>query len=295
MFFQNNSAAAQSQEFKSGNFRKIVEKKLAESRKTAADELKSPNKLIKTADDALLEKVCPIDSDAVARRVFIEYGAVFVAAKDVHYPTKCIFDNENEVQVYQNNTDAKTVLMDGAPITLQKSAMDALLAAQIEAARFNLQITPRGGSIAGRRSYQDTARLWNSRFYPALSYWLAKGRISRQEFFEVRNLPIHQQVKQVLEWEKDGIYFSTDFSKSILYSVAAPGASQHIFMIALDVREFDDLRVRNILAEHGWYQTVKSDFPHFTYLGIREADLPAFGLKPFLIDGHKFWLTDVDF
>ena len=45
-------------------------------------------------------------------------------------------------------------------------------------------------------------------------------------------------------------------------------------MLAFDVNEFDNPRVREILAKHGWFQTVLSDLPHFTYLGLKEKDLP---------------------
>lgn len=286
--FQNSFAFAQTLEIKTKIFRQIVEKKIAVIKKNSTIDGKNAKAALSLKD------ICPIDTDSVANRIFIEYGAIFVAESRINFPTRCIFDNQNDVEIYQNSSISETVIIGGTSITLQKPAMDALLEARREAAKSNLQITPRGGSTAGKRSYYDTARIWNSRFYPALDYWSAKGRISRQEIFEVRNLPIHQQVKQVLEWENDGLYFNTNFSKSILYSVAAPGASQHIFMLALDVQQFGDLRVRNILAKHGWFQTVKSDAPHFTYLGIEESKLPSLGLVAVLVDGQKFWIPQMN-
>jgi len=39
--------------------------------------------------------------------------------------------------------------------------------------------------------------------------------------------------------------------KSIIYSVAPPGASQHLSMLALDVKEFQNAKVRETLARHG--------------------------------------------
>jgi hypothetical protein len=97
----------------------------------------------------------------------------------------------------------------------------------------------------------------------------------------------------VLELEKSGVYFSKDLSKSILYSIAAPGTSQHIAMLAFDVIEFDNPRVREILAKHGWFQTVLSDLPHFTFLGLKEKDLPKNGLKNVEVDGQTFWIPNV--
>src|SRR5205085_2247542 len=79
----------------------------------------------------------------------------------------------------------------------------------------------------------------------------------------------------VLELERAGLFFSKDLSKSILRSVAAPGASQHLAMLAFDASEFQDARVRDLLARCGWFQTVLSDLPHFTYLGLEESELPS--------------------
>ncbi len=286
--YQNSSASAQNYRVKTKNFLEVVEKKIAILKKSSMFN----GKVVKL--DFSFKDICPIATDSVARRIFAEYGAIFVAESRVNFPTKCIFENQNDIETYQNNSISETVIIGGTSITLQKPAMETLLEARKEAAEMNLQITPRGGSTAGKRSYNDTSRFWSSRFNPALDYWSAKGKISRQEVFEAQNLPIRQQIKQVLEWEDEGLYFNTNFSKSILYSVAAPGASQHIFMLALDVQQFDDLRVRNILAKYGWYQTVKSDMPHFTYLGIEESKLPSLGLVAVLVEGHKFWIPQVD-
>jgi hypothetical protein len=79
----------------------------------------------------------------------------------------------------------------------------------------------------------------------------------------------------------------------VLYSIAAPGTSQHIAMLAFDANEFLDGRVRELFAANGWFQTVLSDLPHFTYLGLAEAELPARGLKRADVNGQTFWIPDV--
>lgn len=242
--------------------------------------------------DIPLSKVCAIDTNLAARRVFYDYGAIFVAEDAVRFPTKCIFSNETEVQVYQNASNPVTENIGGTQITLQKPAMEALLKARKEARRSGLTITPRGGSISGKRSFEDTHRLWRSRFNPALNYWVRRKKISKPAAANARKMGIQDQVEQVLLWEDEGFYFSTGFNKSILYSVAAPGASQHIFMLALDVKQFNNRRVREILADNGWYQTVKSDLPHFTYLGRKESELPSLGLKAVNSGGYKFWIPN---
>jgi len=240
-----------------------------------------------------LEKICPIEIDTTARRIFSEYGAIFVSNVR-NLPGKCIFTSEEEVQSFQLKIAPQTAVVGGVQITLQKAAMDALLKAQQQAKVKNLRITPRGGSLAAGRSFEETVRLWNSRFYPGLNYWVGRRKISAPEAVAVRALPVSQQVGKVLEWEDKGFFFSKDLTKSILFSVAAPGASQHNFLLALDVQQFANKKVREILADNGWFQTVKSDAPHFTYLGAQESELPALGLKAVIVGGQKYWIPNLE-
>jgi hypothetical protein len=239
------------------------------------------------------ESVCD-QNDAVARRILEDYGAMFVASQSVLPPPVCIFKSEDEVAKFQNNAGVASTEIEGATIELQPAAMKALLEARAEALAAGLNITPRGGTEAARRNYEDTRRLWDTRFLPALDYWQGQGRLSEEQTARLRALPLHQQVREVLELEKSGIYFSQDLSKSILYSIAAPGTSQHIAMLALDVSEFADARVRKLLARHGWFQTVKSDLPHFTYLGVPEAELPSLGLHSVMSGEQLFWIPNVE-
>jgi hypothetical protein len=239
-----------------------------------------------------LEDVCD-RSDPVARRILEDYGAVFVAGGSVRPPPVCIFQSETDVTQFQTEAKIKTAVISGTTIELQPAAMDALIEARIEAQREGLDITPRDGSEAARRSYADTVRLWETRFLPALSYWMKRGRLTKEQVARLKALRLTEQVREVLELEKQGIYFSKDFSKSILYSIAAPGSSQHIMMLALDVEQFQDERVRRILARHGWFQTVKSDLPHFTYLGLDEAELPSRGLERVQSGSQTFWIPNV--
>jgi hypothetical protein len=249
-------------------------------------------------DEALEKRGMKLDTtcakgDAVERRVLEDYGAMFVASDAVMPPPACMFKSEAEVVKFQNDAKFKQAVVGGAKIELQPAAMDALLAAREEARRQGLDITPRGGTEAARRSYQDTLRLWDTRFLPALAHWNKRGRLSREQVANLKSLPLREQVREVLELEKRGIYFSKDLSKSILYSIAAPGTSQHISMLALDVSQFGDKRVRDILARYGWFQTVKSDLPHFTYLGLEEKDLPSRGLRSVKSGAQLFWIPNV--
>jgi hypothetical protein len=239
-----------------------------------------------------IENICPI-SDSVAQHVLEDYGAMFVSDKKVTPPPVCVFTSEDQVTKFQEATGYVTETIADAEIELQPEAMKALLKARAEGEKEGLDITPRDGAEAGRRNYEDSVRLWDTRFLPALDYWLGQGRLTAEQVTRLRSLPLHQQVAEVLELEKTGIYFSKDLSKSILYSIAAPGTSQHIAMLAFDVNEFDNPRVREILAKHGWFQTVLSDLPHFTFLGLKEKDLPKHGLKSVDADGQTFWIPNI--
>jgi hypothetical protein len=238
-----------------------------------------------------LERFCAA-GDQVSRRVLAEYGAMFVA-EGVRLPPVCLFEGEAEVERFQREAGWRAEVFGGAEIELQPPAMEALLRARAEAEAAGLDITPRGGSEAGRRGFADSLRLWRSRCDPALDHWCAAGRLAGDEAERVRGLPLREQVAAVLELERDGIFFSKDFAKSILYSVAAPGASQHLAMLAFDASEYRDARVRRLLARHGWFQTVLSDLPHFTYLGLAEAELPARGLRRVMLHEQEFWIPDV--
>jgi len=239
-----------------------------------------------------IDDLCP-PADPVSRRILEEYGAVFVADKKVKPPPVCVFTNEEQVTKFQQDAGIKAEFIGYDQVELQPEALKHLLKAREEAQKEDLDITPRDGAEAGRRNYEDSLRLWNSRFEPALDYWLGQGRLTAEQVSRLRSLPLSQQVAEVLELEKAGIYFSKDLSKSILYSIAAPGASQHIAMLAFDVNEFENPRVREIMAKHGWFQTVLSDLPHFTFLGLKEKDLPKHGLRSLEVNGQVFWIPNV--
>src|SRR5215213_661120 len=239
-----------------------------------------------------IDSVCP-PSDPVARRILEEYGAIFLADKKVLPPPVCVFTTEEQVTKFQDDAGFDSEVIGYDEVELQPAALKQLNKAREEARKEGLDITPRDGAEAARRNYEDSVRLWDSRFYPALDYWLSQGRLTVDQVTRLKSLPLQQQVAEVLELEKTGIYFSKDLSKSILYSIAAPGTSQHIAMLAFDVDEFENPRIREIMAKHGWFQTVLSDLPHFTYLGLKEKDLPKHGLRSLEINGQVFWIPNV--
>lgn len=230
-------------------------------------------------------------SNPVESRILEEYGSVFLTK--AMPPSKTMFTSEAEVSAFQTKAGVASANISGTPIELQPAALKALQSAVNEAKSQGLTITPRDGSEAGRRSYTKTLTLWNSRFEPALRHWKSRGRLKDDQISRLKSLPIKQQVQEVLELEKKEIYFSTHFNQSILYSVAAPGTSQHISMLAFDATEYKNKKVREVLAKHGWFRTVQNDEPHFTYLGYQESDLPKLGLKKVFKKDGEFWIPNI--
>lgn len=219
-----------------------------------------------------------------------EYGAVFVARGGSVPPDRVVFADAEEVERFQSTLDVGQETIGGFRLELQAPAMDSLRLAIAEAESQKLSITPRGSDSA-RRSYDETVELWASRIDPALRHWVEQGRMTQHEADALKSLSPFEQVSEVLDLEQQGIWFAKDLSKSIIYSVAPPGTSQHLSMLAFDVREHEDPNVRSILARHGWFQTVTSDVPHFTYLGV--ADLVQLRLKTIDNGGRTFWVPDV--
>lgn len=230
--------------------------------------------------------------DAAQRRLLHEYGAVFVARGGVIAPNRVVFRDETEVAQFQSGLEIKRSDIGGFSLELQSVAMERLLAAAESAADAGLSITPRGADSA-RRNYQDTIELWKSRVEPALEHWTGNGRIEASRADVIRGLSPYEQVPEVFSLEEQGIFFAKDLSKSIIYSVAPPGASQHLALLAFDVAEFDNAEVRRILTMHFWYQTVVSDLPHFTFLGVSEGELPGLGLKRISNGDRDFWVPDI--
>jgi hypothetical protein len=231
--------------------------------------------------------------DSVGELLMREYGAIFAAGNGVEPPDRLIFRDEGEVAAFQNRVETGTVRFGEITIELQEKAAEALRKAVAAVRDASLSITPRSAD-SGRRSYSDTVGLWHSRVEPALIHWVAQNELTIEQAEDIRRRPRFEQVPIVLSLEERGLFFAKDLSKSIIYSVAPPGASQHLSMLAFDVTEFNDPLVRGILSDHRWYQTVISDLPHFTFLGFSANELPGRGLKKVFFADRVFWLPELD-
>lgn len=245
------------------------------------------------SDKAQIDRVCPISQSVLARRVFAEYGALFAATEKVIIPPTCIFADEAAVSSFRSKLQIQQITIRGTNLLLQKDAADSLTQVLADAETQGITIAPLDGPIAGGRTYYETLRIWNSRFEPALDYWSRRGMITAEEVVASRSMKLNQQVEKVIEWESKGYWFGTNRNGSIFSSTAPPGTSQHISLIALDVAPPLTPTKRALLNARGWFQTVKGDPGHFTYLGVSESDLPKRGLRAVLIDGISYWIPDL--
>lgn len=232
-------------------------------------------------------------TEEVGERMLREYGAMFVAQGRIVLPTTPVFKDAAEVSTWQAGIGATTENIGGVDVTLQGTAMNALQEAIAEAKSQSLTITPRGED-ASKRSYEQTEELWASRVNPGLEHWVKQGKITQADADRIKAMTPFEQVPEIFKLEQQKIYFSKDLSKPIMYSVAPPGTSQHLAMLALDVTEHDNAKVRAVLAKHGWFQTVVSDLPHFTFLGMQESELTQRGLTKLESQGRVYWAPEAD-
>ncbi len=230
-------------------------------------------------------------TDTVGQKLLKEYGGLFVARGGATPPNTVIFKSEADVSAFQNSVSKSKEKIGGFDVELQTAAMKNLQDAIAEAKQNDLSITPRGADSA-RRDYAGTVELWASRVNPGLANYVSKGKIPQTEADRIKTLSPFEQVPEIFKLESQGMFFSKDLSKPIIYSVAPPGTSQHLSMLALDVKEFEDVKVREILARHGWFQTVVSDLPHFTFLGVPETQLIDLGLKKVNDGGRTFYVPN---
>lgn len=237
-----------------------------------------------------LEQICPVQNSVVANRIIFQFGAVFAAADSVQPPPNCYFANAASLKAFQGKLRISSAPIDGVALTLQEPAMNSLLKAVAECEQQGIKVRPFDGAIAAARTYEDTARLWNTRFQRALDHWSNGGKISPIEAAAARNESTVVQLRRVVDWESQGLWFGTTLSGSIFSSVAPPGTSQHLFLLAFDVAPPVPADLVPIFKSNGWYRTVPGDSTHFTYLGVAETELPGRGLQKITTRGVDYWV-----
>lgn len=233
-------------------------------------------------------------SSPVEKRLFAEYGAIFATAATP--PPAIIFSNAGQVDEFQSSLRMERAVIGEHEFSLQAVALERLLAAVVGIAGRG-SISPRSAD-SGARSYQETVGLWTRNVTRGLDHWQELGRITTEHAQHIRELPPVEQVALILDLEDNAqLFFGTFFDRSILSSVAAPGASQHLSLLAFDIAEFQDPKAEDELGRHGWYRTVPNDFPHFTYLGFEQDALPDLGLmrinRAYGERVYGFWIPDL--
>jgi D-alanyl-D-alanine dipeptidase len=180
------------------------------------------------------------------------YGAAFVNQEpEIKLPPKVILANEQETKDFQTTLTMGKV--DGTnDCYLQKSAASALNKAK-SAVRIPLKSGYGGGDCT--RTFATNLRFWR----------------------KYANNTTLERVRQGKE-------------TAILGVVAPPGASQHLWGLAIDLRVSNQAQ-RQALNKNGWFQTVENDVPHWTYVGLTEENLPQFGFKNQIVRGITYWIT----
>ncbi|HKS40271.1 MAG TPA: hypothetical protein VJX74_06620 [Blastocatellia bacterium] len=243
-----------------------------------------------------LRAILTTTRSAVEMRLFSEYGAIFVTTATP--PPVIVFADSSQVEAFQSTLSIQYARIGDYEISLQAEAMDALVRAAAEMNDREGRIAARAADSGGR-SYDDTVGLWLRNVTRGLERWTSEGRLSPERAQQARELTPARQIALILEMEdQEQIFFGTFFDRSILYSVAAPGASQHLSLLAFDVEAYQNEEVEKTLNRHGWFRTVPNDLPHFTYLGHAEESLPEMGLirteREYNQRRYGFWIPDLD-
>ncbi len=249
----------------------------------------APGRAVPALDECFLVNipikfVLPAADGGLDVRLLAEYGAVLVAGNRVTVPLRSMFLSEEEVANFQSS-----LRISGGKYKLQAVAAEALAAARADARRHGRRISPAGVDAAAR-TYEDTVKLWRSRVELALRHWLLQRRLDTEAASDIRSLAPREQTLAILRLEQQGMFFGAGFARSILSTVAPPGTSQHLVLLAFDVKEHRDPAVRGILERHGWYQTVAGDAPHFTYLGVSKGRLQSLGLRAVREGDREYWV-----
>lgn len=233
-----------------------------------------------------LNQICD-PAEPASAAILAQYGALYVSESQLILPSNCI-PTRQELSAFRRRVVFESRNIDGIQVSFQKPALDAFLDAREVAAARGLSIRP-NGTNATLRDYETTVEIWQRNLQAGINvHGAAAAR--RAELFSP---DIRLSIAVVLDLEMKGLLLGSGGGKSILQVAAPPGTSQHVSGLAVDIAEYEDVRVREILAEHGFFQTIANDFPHFTYLGLKPDQLAAVGLAPRVIEGHTFYVPEL--
>lgn len=202
---------------------------------------------------AITDKLSTIPPSGTYEYILLRaYGAAFVNHNpEVQLPSKVLFKDDKETKEFQ-----ATLTMGKVNGTnncyLQKAAADALNRAK---AQVSIALKSGYADSDCTRSFAANVRFWRKYANDKTLARIQKG----------------QETK-------------------ILGTVAPPGASQHLWGLAIDLRVSSEAQ-RQALNQNGWFRTVEYDAPHWTYIGYPPDKLGDLGFKNKVIGGISYWLT----
>ncbi len=180
------------------------------------------------------------------------YGAAFVNPQTtVKLPPKVRFTSEQETKQFQAMLTMGKVNKTNN-CYLQKSAADAFNLAQ---AQVKIPLKSGIGASDCTRTFAANLRFWRKYANDTILAKVQQGKETR-----------------------------------ILGTVAPPGASQHLWGLAIDLRVTNDGQIQ-ALNQNGWFRTVENDVLHWTYLGYPVEKLTEFGFQNKVVEGVTYWLT----
>lgn len=241
-----------------------------------------------------LTGLCDAGRGIVFKKVLEEYGA-FLVGKDVVMPPTCLFETPEEVNKFQGRLIADheivTVRICNKDYAFQKNAGLSII-------NILLPSLARIGIVAKdlprRTTDNDREELTCGREIISLNKdWASRNFEKTSENWKhqrcktLRPCPQVETTESIISGEistnqyRGNFIESEGLNKPIMRSVAVPGASQHISLLAFDLNNnICNSQVIEKLAEAGWFRTVIDDDCHFTYLGwTNERDLRRAGLK----------------
>ncbi|PLZ97305.1 peptidase M15 [Fischerella thermalis CCMEE 5268] len=202
---------------------------------------------------AITDKLSTIPQSGTYEYILLRaYGAAFVNHNpEVQLPSKVLFKDDKETKEFQTNLTMGKV--NGTNnCYLQKAAADALNRAKAQV------------SIALKSGYADSD--CTRSFAANVRFW--------RKYANDKTLVRVQQGQET----------------KILGTVAPPGASQHLWGLAIDLRVSSEAQ-REALNQNGWFRTVEYDVPHWTYIGYLPDKLGDLGFQNKVIGGISYWLT----
>lgn len=205
--------------------------------------------------NAIARKLNPFPSQGSYEYLILrEYGGIFATNhQQIQLPSQVAFNTAAETKAFQNTLNLARVNM-GRSCLLQKPAADAFnLALKIT----RIPLKSGNGASDCLRNFETTNRFWHK-------------------------YSDHKTLQQIRQGQP----------KEIMRVVAPPGSSQHLWGLALDLGRLNT-RQTQALNQNGWFQTVKGDKPHWTYLGMSEGELMQLGFKREIVGRNVYWLTPI--